>query len=68
MNGEHTRVVTEDEVREALGDLLQPDVIDGWMTGSSPFFGGRRPADLIAAGQGHRVLALIEAMKGGVFL
>lgn len=61
--------VTEEDVRTALADLVEPERINGWIHGQfSGVLGNQRPVDLIAAGEGQRVLDLIEAIKSGAFL
>lgn len=60
--------VTVQDVRDALADLLTPGAGDEWLHCRIPALGGDRPAALIAAGEGQRVLDLIDAMKDGAFL
>lgn len=61
--------VTEEDVRTALADLVEPERINGWIHGQfSGVLGDQSPVDLIAAGEGQRVLDLIEAIKSGAFL
>ena len=61
--------VTEQDVRDAIADLIEADRIDGWMTGHfRGVLGNQRPVDLVAAGEGQRVLDLIEAIKSGAVL
>ncbi len=64
---ERDPAVTVDDVRAALVDLLIPGADDEWLHCHIPALGRQRPIDLIAAGDGQRVLDLIDAMKDGAF-
>lgn len=59
---------TEAEVRTALAEIYRPEGIDIWMRSRNPLLKGDVPSDLVARGEGSRVLDLIAALAEGVIM
>lgn len=57
----------EAQARGWLAEFYTPEGVDVWLTGYNRFLGWRRAADLIAEGEGDRVLALIAVLRDGAF-
>lgn len=58
----------EAEIRRVLALTYTPDGVEAFLAGRNALLEDRRPVDLIAQGEGDRVLGLAEAMADGVFL
>lgn len=53
-------------VAEIASEVIHPDDVNLWMFAPNRMLSGDRPADRIADGHYHDVLALLEAMAEGV--
>jgi uncharacterized protein (DUF2384 family) len=51
----------------ALLSVLEADAVPGWLHGSNPHLGDRRPVDVLADGDVASVMAAIQALRTGVF-
>jgi hypothetical protein len=56
-----------DHVRQAAGALWAPEVLDDWLTTPNRRLGGACPVDVVTAGRGDEVLAVIEAHRQGAY-
>lgn len=54
------------KVIEALNDLYRPEAHELWLGSPNLMLDGRKPHDLIEAGEAERVLDLISALCEGV--
>lgn len=54
------------EIVKALRSVYRAEGTDIWLTAQNPLLDNQRPWDLIVAGEGDRVLAIIEGMADGV--
>jgi uncharacterized protein (DUF2384 family) len=53
--------------RERIADVYRPDGVEIWMSHPNEMLGGETPIDLIARGEGGRVLDLIDVLRSGAF-
>lgn len=51
----------------ALLAIYEPDAVPGWLHGSNPHLDGRRPLDVLAAGDVAAVMAAAQAARTGVY-
>lgn len=51
----------------ALMSVYEPEAIPGWLHGSNPHLGDRRPLDVLAAGDVAAVMGAVQAARVGVF-
>lgn len=51
----------------ALLSFHEPAAVPGWLHGSNPHLNGRRPIDVLAAGDVAAVMAAVQAARTGVF-
>ncbi|MEJ7813246.1 MAG: hypothetical protein WKG32_22740 [Gemmatimonadaceae bacterium] len=51
----------------ALLTVYEPDAIPGWLRGSNPHLGDRRPIDVLAEGDVAAVMGAVQAARVGVF-
>ena len=51
----------------ALLSLYQPEAVSGWLHGSNPHLGDRRPLDVLAQGDAAAVMAAVQAARTGVY-
>lgn len=61
-----SRLVTEAEVREAASEIFDEDGVDHWFGQRLGMLDGMTPREAIAAGNGKRVLAIIDGLADGV--
>lgn len=47
--------------------IYEPDAVSGWLHGSNPHLGDRRPLDLLAEGDVTAVMAAVQAARTGAF-
>lgn len=59
--------VTEDLVREVAADFIRPEFIEAWLQRPAEAWGGKTPAELIANGEGRRILYGFAQMAYGVY-
>lgn len=55
------------EVREAAVELIKPAFVDEWLASRNKLLGGCSPDEMVAAGDGQRVLDLIDFLASGSF-
>jgi uncharacterized protein (DUF2384 family) len=51
----------------ALLALYEPRAVAGWLHGSNPHLGDRRPLDVLAAGDVAAVMAAVQAARTGAY-
>lgn len=51
----------------ALLAVYEPQAVSGWLHGSNPHLGDRRPLDVLAEGDVAAVMAAVQATRTGVF-
>lgn len=51
----------------ALLTVYEPEAVAGWMRGGNPHLDGRRPLDVLAAGDVAAVMAAVQAARTGVY-
>lgn len=51
----------------ALLAIYEPEAVSGWLHGSNPHLGDRRPLDVLAEGDVTAVMAAVQATRTGVF-
>jgi uncharacterized protein (DUF2384 family) len=51
----------------ALLGIYEPAAVSGWMHGSNPHLGDRRPLDVLAEGDVAAVMAAVQAARTGAF-
>jgi uncharacterized protein (DUF2384 family) len=51
----------------ALLAIYEPEAVGGWLHGSNPHLNGRRPVDVLAAGDVAAVMAAVQAARTGVY-
>jgi hypothetical protein len=56
-----------DYVRTQLLDVYTPEGAEVWLTSRHRLLDGQRPTDLIALGEGERVLTLVAQLQDGAF-
>jgi uncharacterized protein (DUF2384 family) len=61
------RITSLAAVVTALLSIYEPAAVSGWMHGSNPHLGGRRPLDVLAEGNVASVMAAVQAARTGVF-
>lgn len=52
---------------EMLGRWLEPEAVEGWLSGANAHLSGRSPVYLIRRGQVADVIGAIEAEKAGAY-
>lgn len=55
------------EVRERGTQVFSPEIFERWLVGSEAFLSGRRPIDVINAGDVDAVLDALDAIAAGGF-
>jgi uncharacterized protein (DUF2384 family) len=51
----------------ALLAIYEPQAVSGWLHGSNPHLGDRRPLDVLAEGDVTAVMGAVQATRTGVF-
>jgi uncharacterized protein (DUF2384 family) len=51
----------------ALLAIYEPEAVSGWLHGSNPHLGDRRPLDVLAEGDVAAVMGAVQATRTGVF-
>jgi hypothetical protein len=47
--------------------IYEPEAVGGWLHGSNPHLGDRRPLDVLAEGDVSAVMAAVQAARTGAF-
>jgi hypothetical protein len=54
-------------IRSALATVIKPEYIEQWLETPNGAFDGRRPVDVVEAGEGDRVWRMIREMEWGTY-
>jgi hypothetical protein len=66
-SAESIRAYYESQVRAAATAVYRPEGVDIWMNAANPSLNGATPMQSIAAGNGERVLQVIDQLASGAF-
>jgi uncharacterized protein (DUF2384 family) len=61
------RPIDRAEVWQAAIEVIRPEFVDQWLATRNQLLDGHSPDELIAAGDGRRVLDLIDFLASGSF-
>lgn len=67
MNKELTREQKrkKDQFTARLGELIDPEAIEGWLHKPNPAFDGQKPIDLIMSDRMEELYAMLHIMQSG---
>lgn len=57
-----------DAARQIASEIYEPEGVEMWMNARNRLLDGERPIDLIATGEGERVIELLNRLADGNFI